>query len=215
MAVPVVTIFNAARMALIEARAIVGAVVNGDNLTLTRNNGETLGPFNVRGPKGDTGNVNALSAWPIGSVYISVDINNPSTKLGGGTWAVFATGQTLVGVSTGETEFNSVMKTGGAKAVTLTALQSGLRQHNHTATAAGSFSGGAGYNSVPTAYYSLANYALTLGSDYATRVMVWNNTTEGGHGHAITVQNQAALAAQDAHTNLQPYVTVYMWRRTA
>ena len=50
----------------------------------------------------------AISAsWPIGSVYISVLADNPGPLLGG-QWEVFATGRTLVGVDTGQTEFNAV-----------------------------------------------------------------------------------------------------------
>lgn len=52
--------------------------------------------------------------YPIGSVYISVSNVNPGT-LFGGSWVEFAKGQTLVGVDTTQTEFNTVLKTGGEK----------------------------------------------------------------------------------------------------
>ncbi len=38
----------------------------------------------------------------------------------------------LVGLDSGQTEFDTVEETGGAKTVTLTEAQSGLPQHTHT-----------------------------------------------------------------------------------
>lgn len=46
---------------------------------------------------------------------------NPSEWFGG-VWEVFATGRTLVGIDTSQTEFNTVMKTGGSKY---------LQRHSH------------------------------------------------------------------------------------
>jgi len=57
------------------------------------------------------------AAWPIGSVFISVVSTNPATLLGFGTWSAFATGRTLVGLDGGQTEFDTVEETGGAKTV--------------------------------------------------------------------------------------------------
>ena len=62
------------------------------------------------GPQGDPG-----QAWPVGSVFIAVVSTNPATLLGYGTWAAFATGRTLVGIDAGQTEFDTVEETGGAK----------------------------------------------------------------------------------------------------
>lgn len=47
-----IQIFNAARMAAIEALAVVGAAVVGDNLVMTRKNGSTFIAGNVRGNPG-------------------------------------------------------------------------------------------------------------------------------------------------------------------
>lgn len=52
--------------------------------------------------------------YPVGSIYMSVSNVDPS-NLFGGTWVEFAKGQTLVGVDTTQTEFNTVLKTGGKK----------------------------------------------------------------------------------------------------
>lgn len=57
--------------------------------------------------------------YPVGSIYISTSSTNPSSYFGG-TWKAVAQGRTLVGVNTSDTDFNTVMKTGGSKTHTLT-----------------------------------------------------------------------------------------------
>ena len=57
--------------------------------------------------------------YPVGSIYISTASTNPSSFLGG-TWEAYGKGQTLVGIDTNQTEFNTVGKTGGAKSVSYT-----------------------------------------------------------------------------------------------
>ena len=66
--------------------------------------------------------------YPVGSVYISVNSTNPST-LFGGTWEAFASGKTLVGIDTQQSEFNTVQKTGGEKKHTLTIEE--MPSHSH------------------------------------------------------------------------------------
>ena len=60
--------------------------------------------------------------FPVGSIFISVVSTNPSSLLGYGTWVAFATGRTLVGLDSGDADFNPVEHTGGAKSVTLTTV---------------------------------------------------------------------------------------------
>jgi len=53
--------------------------------------------------------------YPIGWILSSVVNTNPSTWLGYGTWVAFGSGKVLVGVDTGDADFNTVEKTGGSK----------------------------------------------------------------------------------------------------
>mgnify|MGYP006921347001 CR=1 FL=1 len=123
--------------------------------------------------------------WPVGSVYISVSSTNPGTSMGFGTWVAFATGRTLVGIDTGQTEFDTVEETGGEKTHTLTIPE--MPSHTHTTTqplgvnANKNFTG-TGFNPM-----TVDNTAVTI------------NATGGG----------------GAHNNLQPYIVTYMWKRTA
>lgn len=72
----------------------------------------------------------ASTMWPVGSIYISVVATNPATLLGFGTWSAFAAGKTLVGLDSGQTEFDTVEETGGAKTHTLQTTE--IPAHSHT-----------------------------------------------------------------------------------
>ena len=67
--------------------------------------------------------------YPVGSIYISTASTNPSSFLGG-TWEAYGKGQTLVGIDSNQTEFNTVGKTGGSKTVTLKEVN--LPSHSHS-----------------------------------------------------------------------------------
>ena len=56
--------------------------------------------------------------FPIGAIYINVTGTNPAAELGYGTWSAFGAGRVLVGVDTGDTDFDTVMETGGSKTAT-------------------------------------------------------------------------------------------------
>ena len=134
--------------------------------------------------------------YPIGSIYISTVPTNPSEWFGG-VWEAFATGRTLVGIDTSQTEFNTVMKTGGSKY---------LQKHTHTQNPHYHNFRTNEYNPVSVLYDSGSNQwygvgafggylfsAKTLGITEATAV---NNSTGAGDSQ-----------------NLQPYIVVYMWKR--
>lgn len=79
------------------------------------------GPPGPEGPQGEPG-ASGLTAeqvialvYPVGAIFPTVNSVNPSTYLTGTTWELFGSGKTLVGVDTGDTDFNTVEKTGGQK----------------------------------------------------------------------------------------------------
>jgi hypothetical protein len=124
--------------------------------------------------------ISHLLPFPVGAVFLSVVATNPATLLGYGTWAAFGTGRMLVGIDTGQTEFNTVEKTGGDKSKNLA--------HTHS-TPALSHS----CNNQPRG--DLDNSAVSTISDHPA-----GTTGSGGS------------ATQDV---LNPYIVVYMWKRTA
>ncbi|MDE2099162.1 MAG: hypothetical protein KGL39_18045 [Patescibacteria group bacterium] len=76
------------------------------------------GATGATGPQGPQGNPGDVStAWPIGSVFISVVSTNPATLLGFGTWSAIGAGRVLVGVDGADPDFQTVEQTGGAKTV--------------------------------------------------------------------------------------------------
>jgi microcystin-dependent protein len=167
------------------------------------------------------------AVYPVGSIYVATVSTSPATLFGFGTWSAFGPGRTLVSLDAGQTEFDVVEETGGVKTVTLTAQQSGLRGHNHTQdphnhVQDGHAHGPGTYNVELTV---VGNTTATGGSNRATGASS-PDATPAVHGNSgsATATNQAATAtnqaaadsdAPNAHNNLQPYIVVYMWKRTA
>lgn len=150
--------------------------------------------------------------YPVGSIYIGINETNPST-LFGGTWEAFATGQTLVGVDTNQAEFNPVLKTGGAKNHSLTVAQLASHNHgfsgttstngNHRHQSRGWWSSGSGTQA------GMAN--SIVGSDPVDNSSLLD---AGNHNHSFS-GTTASTGSTEPHNNLQPYITVYMFKRTA
>lgn len=145
--------------------------------------------------KDKNGNKVFAAPWmPIGSIYISVINQNPSNYFGG-TWEVFGTGRCLVGVDTSQTEFNSVEKTGGEKTHTLTIGE--IPNHSH------------GENTISEYGF---NYPLVSNNGEGVSKTGWLPTSAGSE----VTKNQVltdSTGGNQPHNNLQPYITVYMWKR--
>lgn len=140
------------------------------------------------------------NVWPVGSIYISVININPSEYFGG-TWESFGAGRCLVGVDTSQTEFDTVLKEGGSKY---------LQAHTHDGSTGSGWTphirqvGSSGTSSA-------ANHAPGYQSaSYVDRYNT-NNFCGANHTHNFTTKNAGVGDSE----NLQPYVTVYMWRRTS
>lgn len=138
--------------------------------------------------------------FPVGAIYIAVVSTNPGTLLGFGTWTAFATGRTLVGLDSAQTEFDTDEETGGAKTHTLTTAE--MPAHNHTM---GTINRLANVGDVVAGATSFDDWPGSGGPISANNAVVGNSWTgsmdnTGGGG---------------AHNNLQPYIVVRMWKRTA
>ena len=137
--------------------------------------------------------------YPIGSIYMSVNNVNPST-LFGGTWQAFASGRTIVGVDASQTEFNTVQKAGGSKMQTLTEAQ--LPLVGGQIAIHGGESGSNLWQ--PTGVFSSS--AVNAGK-YKTM-----NQASGASSIGVL---DFRFGSGEAHNNLPPYITVYMWKRAA
>ena len=138
----------------------------------------------------DNGDNIMLANYPIGSIYMSVNPTNP-TNLFGGNWIAWGTGRVPVGVSTEDSDFNSVEKTGGEKTHVLS--ESEMATHMHTMDSAVSIKDSIVSNDTGLYQGSGAITFTTIGK------VVKTDTAGEGVGH----------------NNMQPYITCYMWKRTA
>jgi hypothetical protein len=147
----------------------------------------------------------ALSAvYPVGSIYVNAAVStNPTTLLGFGTWEAFGAGRVMVGFNASDALFDTLEETGGSKdaiAVSHTHTASSTstvtdpgHQHGYDTTAlANGGTGSLGRNSGPT-----------LSSTEVTGITVATATTVNSAGSSGT------------NANVQPYITVRMWKRTA
>ena len=136
--------------------------------------------------------VNSIKSamYPVGSVYITYNNVNPGTFLGG-TWERFGQGRTLVGEGTGNDGSTSMSftsgSTGGEYEHKLTINE--MPSHNHKLYARGG----------PTTQTS---------SPFAANKPI----TQGSNSYGFDVSNTGGSLA---HNNIQPYITVYFWKRTA
>ncbi len=162
--------------------------------------------------------------YPIGSIYMSVNNISPQDFLGG-TWEVWGSGKVPVGVNTTEAEFNSVEKTGGAKTHTLTTAQ--MPKHSHTFTANN-------HSHTPSNDKNFLTTNSNVGINGTLRSWWTNGTTqdkyfvyvakddyvdaisEPSSTNSVAVTGTIGESGSgSAHNNLQPYITCYMWKRTA
>jgi hypothetical protein len=156
-----------------------------------------------------------LLMYPVGAIYTSVVSTDPGT-LFGGTWAAFAAGRVLVGIDSGDTSFDTVEETGGAKTVQSSAQTfagTAMATHIHNAITAGTPAGTIGGPSATTAI--TGGGATAVGS--GTHTHTFTGTALGTHQHpAKTAGTPAGTNTPGAATSVvQPYIVVYMWKRTA
>jgi len=122
---------------------------------------------------------------PVGFIYISTVNTNPGTYLGG-TWSAFGVGKVLVGVDTGDVDFNTPEKTGGAKTVSVPA-------HTHSVP----YTGWPGDQTGQGAGWLASN---TDGGGGTLKHPTGDATSGSGGGSSPSV--------------VQPYIAVYYWKRT-
>ncbi len=148
---------------------------------------------------------------PVGSIYINAGVTtNPGTLLGFGTWVAFGAGRVMVGLNGADALFDTLEETGGSKDATLVS-------HNHTGTTDGN---GAHTHSYVRAFTGFNNTmwhtdnttAIATGQDNFTSGSVGAIEAVGNHSHGFTTSTQGSSAT---NANLQPYITVAMWKRTA
>lgn len=153
----------------------------------------------------------ALAAlYPVGSIYTNAtNSTNPGTLLGFGTWTAFGAGRVQVGFDSGNALFDTAEETGGsADAIVVshthtfsgTTSSAGSHQHEQSSGVVGTFGTGGSY--------SRGQYG---GSGSGT---VDLTNSAGSHDHTYS-GTTSSTGSSGTNANYQPYITVYMWKRTA
>lgn len=172
-----------------------------------------------------------LAAYPVGSIYCSIDSTDPGA-LFGGTWAAIGAGRALVAAGGGF----AVGSEGGSDTHTLTVEE--MPSHAHTAwtgeagwhghaartdtaNLTGSFNPG-GLGITGSGICSLGAGSQPSNSGYATDSSIVNINAShmhnvgvdgaGNHTHTVGV---GATGGGQAFSVRNPYIAVNMWRRTA
>jgi hypothetical protein len=146
----------------------------------------------------------ALSAlYPVGAIYINATSStNPATSLGFGTWTAFGAGRVMVGFDSGNVLFDTAEETGGsADAI--------VPSHTHTATVTDPT-----HTHTFTAYFDNLGNHTQYGSDVTQPVVAGSTKTTVAASTGITVTN-STTGVSVTNANYQPYITVYMFKRTA
>lgn len=141
----------------------------------------------LRGPKGDKGDpLSVLEAHPIGSIYISTNATSPAT-LFGGNWDEIH-GAFLFANSA----LHKAGEIGGEEEHVLKEKEIPIHYHDEYVGNDG------GDGSVPEGYYGFTSIAYTSKNTYWAK---GSKTSEAGGGQA--------------HNNMPPYLSVYMWQRVS
>jgi len=147
------------------------------------------------------------AVYPVGSIYINAGVStNPATLLGFGTWTAFGAGRVMVGLNASDALFDTLEETGGSKDAIVVS-------HTHTAT-----------STVTDPQHqhaaSSGNFLTETGSgSYAyggtgANISVVTNTANASTGVTVATTNSTE-GSSGTNANMQPYIVVYMWKRTA
>lgn len=160
--------------------------------------------INLKNSNGDS--LRPTPYYRVGDLFLTTNSQNPSSFLGG-TWTLFGPGRTLVCVDTTQTEFNTVKKTGGHKE---------LQSHGHSFSANTSHGGDHQHNiNARATWWGESGYANTNGA-WATGYRFYRDQpTDWAGGHSHSVSGTTGNAGGGNSGNLQPFITCYIWIRTA
>lgn len=173
----------------------------------------------------------ALQAlYPVGSVYINASsTTNPATLFGFGTWTEIGAGRVLVGQNTSDAIFDTLGGTGGSKDAIAVSHTHAISVSGTTATA-----GGHSHSVNDPGHRHVTNGSWNYAQAGGGGIGVVGNTGGGGmdiltnsptgvsinsvgdHAHTFSVSGTTnSSGSSGTNANIQPYVVVKMWQRTA
>jgi hypothetical protein len=152
--------------------------------------------------------------YPVGSIYVNAGVTtNPGTLLGFGTWTAFGAGRVMVGLNGSDSLFDALEETGGSKDAVVVS-------HNHTASTSISdpghrhLTGVAGQSGFNNGYGDAGSQGTgwRIVNDTGTGVNTYTQSVSTGISASTSV---GTTGSSGTNANLQPYITVAMWKRTA
>ncbi len=170
---------------------------NSINQQLTQKTGELTTKVNK-----NTSDITAINSsideywktiYPVGSIYISTSTTfNPQTAWGG-TWLKTAKGRCLIGAN----DTYPLGSTGGEESHYLT--ENEMPPHGHSAGKASGF--------------KLANRGIAMSAlDQNSEQFLWIDQSSHSASGVLSTNSEGGGAS---HNNMQPYLAVYIWERTA
>ena len=133
---------------------------------------------------------NLLKQYPIGSIYITTNEQNPSEYIGG-EWESYGEGRTIVGAGTGTDENNvkkvfEINQTGGEYQHTLTVNEMPAHKHD--------------------AWSKRTNITV---NNRGNTVLGCHFSSGGDNNNGMVDSN----GGDQPHNNIQPYIAAYIWKR--
>ena len=147
-----------------------------------------------------------LAAWPVGSIYMSMQETSPAT-LFGGTWERIANGRMLIGADSASYPAGS---TGGEATHTLTEAELPLLQ--------GSFNCGSGTfgDADAVGVGALRSASGIMSVDRTCKFTYDASDQRTWPSSDVAYQElEIEFGGGSGHNNMPPYIAVYIWRRTA
>jgi hypothetical protein len=136
--------------------------------------------------------------YPVGSIYINAAVStNPGTLLGFGTWVAFGAGKVPVGIDSSDTDFDTAEETGGGKTASTT-----LPNHVHQ-----------WFDGTRTSSFGLdfANVHSNGSFDSSGNAANFSGDPDTGNFYTANPTTNPSITV----STIQPYIVVYMWKRTA
>lgn len=176
----------------------LGGIKVGDGLDITSTGTLSTKLQFVDGPSAEDIDWSLVinKIYPVGSIYISTTLDTVAKVKAafGGTWIAWGSGRVPIGVDSSQTEFNSVEKTGGNKT------------HTHGLTN--------GYAKLVLKGNGQVRYQERSVAAWTDNYYVPSAGSGGGgsdsQGYATNLDGST-----NAGSSLQPYITCYMYKRTA
>ena len=141
-----------------------------------------------------------LLMHPVGSIVMTTENSNPGNTFGG-TWQSWGAGRVPVGVDSSQVDFNTAEKTGGTN----------TSSHFHRPGSLAANIGAVDNDTTSIGYDAVDKTGATY--DYAfSHGNLKTNIPASRVNHATSIWGKTA---DTEISNLQPYITCYMWKRTA